>query len=138
MVEVNSEKKNKGGRPRIVINEEEFKKLCGLHCTLTEIAAWFNCSEDTIENWCKRELKMGFSEAFKKFSSTGKMSLRRWQFQMAEHSVPMAIWLGKQWLGQKEPKEVLLATENDESVNAMNAYFEKCKKKYDRKAEEQT
>lgn len=93
------------GRPRIDIDKEEFEKLCGICCTLTEIAGWFKCSEDTIENWCKREYKKKFSECYKAFSSMGKISLRRNQFKMAEKSAVMAIWLGKQHLGQREVVE---------------------------------
>lgn len=92
-------------RPRIEIDFENFKKLCGLQCTLDEIASFFDCSRDTVERWCKRELKMSFAEAFKKHSSAGKISLRRWQFKMAEHNCSMAIWLGKQWLGQTDKIE---------------------------------
>ena len=45
---------------------------------------------------------MTFSEAYKMFSAQGKMSLRRYQFKMAEHNPTMAIWLGKQILGQAD------------------------------------
>lgn len=100
-------------RPRIEINAEEFKKLCALQCTLEEIASWFKCSEDTIERWCKRELNFGFAEAYKRFSANGKISLRRWQFQMAEHSVPMAIFLGKNWLGQTDKVEQTITEVED-------------------------
>lgn len=89
-------------RPRKEIDREAFQKLCDIQCTLSEIASWFNCSEDTIERWCKREYKMSFAEAFKRFSANGKISLRRYQFKMAEKSVPMAIFLGKNWLGQTD------------------------------------
>lgn len=92
-------------RPRIQIDEQSFKNLCGLQCTLEEIASFFNCSKDTIERWCKRELKMDFADAFKKYSAGGKISLRRWQFKMAEHNVSMAIFLGKNWLGQTDKVE---------------------------------
>ena len=34
------------------------------------------------------------------------MSLRRIQWKHAEKSVPMAIWLGKQYLGQRDNIEV--------------------------------
>lgn len=89
-------------RPRINIDREQFEKLCSIQCTLNEIASWFKCSEDTIEKWCKREMGMSFTDAFKKYSVDGKISLRRWQFKMAEHNSTMAIWLGKQYLGQKD------------------------------------
>lgn len=111
-------------RPRIEIDEDDFKKLCGLQCTLSEIASFFRCSEDTVERWCKRELKMSFAEAFKMHSASGKISLRRWQYKMAEHSVPMAIWLGKQWLGQAEKQEMSLSTNNDDTIKEMEKYFE--------------
>ena len=80
-----------------------FRKLCkGMH-TLDEIADYFDCSPDTIENWCKRTYKESFSETFKKFSAGGKRSLRRWQFQAAEKgNTAMLIFLGKQYLGQKD------------------------------------
>lgn len=106
------------GRPRIEIDEENFKKLCGLQCTLVEIASFFDCSEDTIENWCKRTFKKTFSETFKKYSASGKMSLRRWQFKMAEHNCTMAIWLGKQWLGQTDKIEQTVTEIEDLSALA--------------------
>lgn len=92
-------------RPRKEIDREQFEKLCALQCTLGEIASWFGCSEDTIENWCKREYEMGFSDAYKVYSADGKISLRRFQFKQAEKSYAMAIWLGKQWLGQRDVVE---------------------------------
>lgn len=111
-------------RPRIDIDLEQFRKLCSIQCTLAEISSWFKCSEDTIERWCKRELKMSFAEAFKTFSADGKISLRRTQFRMAETNVSMAIWLGKQYLGQSEQQDVRIATNDDDTIKAMEAYFE--------------
>ena len=111
-------------RPRIEIDREQFQKLCAIQCTLGEIASWFKCSEDTIERWCQRELKMGFADSFKTFSADGKISLRRTQFKMAEHNCSMAIWLGKQYLGQKEQQEISMTDTNmDETLRAMDEYF---------------
>lgn len=90
-------------RPKKEISEEQFKKLCKIQCTLQEIAGFFDCSEDTIENWCKRTFKEGFSDCYKKYSQNGKISLRRQQFQLAmKGNCSMLIWLGKQYLGQSE------------------------------------
>jgi len=95
------------GRPRTQINWEEFDKLCTLHCTLSEIAAWFKCDEKTIETACLREKKQTFSDYYKSASATGKMSLRRWQMKAAEKGNPaMLIWMGKQLLGQKDKSTV--------------------------------
>lgn len=97
-------------RPRIDIDPEQFTKLCMIQCTLSEIASWFKCSEDTIERWCQRELKKSFADAYKMFSADGRISLRRTQFKMAEKSTAMAIWLGKQYLGQREVVEQTVNT----------------------------
>lgn len=90
------------GRPRAKIEKEAFEKLCALQCTKHEIASFFNVSEDTIENWCHREYNENFSAIFSKKRETGKISLRRSQFKLAEKNATMAIFLGKQYLDQKE------------------------------------
>lgn len=89
------------GRPRKEIDFDQFVKLCGMQCTLAEIAGFFDCSEDTIERWCKRELGLSFADAFKKHSAAGLMSLRRNQFKLSEKHPNMAIWLGKVYLHQR-------------------------------------
>lgn len=53
---------------------------------------------------------MLFSDVYKKYSAKGKISLRRYQFQQAEKSTAMAIWLGKQYLGQTEKEISVQAT----------------------------
>ena len=90
------------GRPRKEIDNKIFENLCGLQCTLEEIAGVFDCSADTIERWCKREYGETFAEVYKKHSAKGKTSLRRTQFKLAEKSAAMAIFLGKNYLGQKD------------------------------------
>ena len=90
------------GRPKKEIDKKIFENLCGLQCTLEEIAGVFDCSVDTIERWCKREYRETFAEVYKKHSAKGKMSLRRTQFKLAEKSAAMAIFLGKNYLGQKD------------------------------------
>lgn len=106
-----------GGRPRKEINKSLFEKLCGLQCTKEEIAGVVEVSEDTVERWCKRTYKTTFSEAYKKFSAKGKMSLRRLQFKLAEKSASMAIFLGKQYLGQTDKFE----TTDSEAVDILKA-----------------
>lgn len=90
------------GRPRKEIDEKNFKTLCKMQCTLVEIAGFFDCCEDTIESWCKRTYGQNFSEVYKTASANGKISLRRTQFELAEKSPAMAIFLGKQYLGQRD------------------------------------
>lgn len=92
----------KMGRPRKKIDKENFEKLCSLQCTLDEVAGFFDCHEDTIQAWCKRTYGTTFSGIFKVKSSAGKISLRRNQFRLSEKSSAMAIFLGKQYLGQRD------------------------------------
>lgn len=111
-------------RPRIEIDKEQFEKLCSLQCALVEFASFFNCSEDTIERWCMREYKMSFADVFSLKRGVGKISLRRAQFRMAETNASMAIWLGKQYLGQTERQEITVSTQEDDTIKAMDAYFD--------------
>lgn len=87
-------------RPQIQIDKEQFEKLCGLQCPLDEIADWFTCSPDTIERWCKRTYNKRFADVFSEKRGRGKIALRRAQFELAKHNASMAIFLGKNYLGQ--------------------------------------
>ena len=95
----------KRGRKRIEIDYEEFEKLCSIQCTLDEVAEWFKVSPDTIERRIKEFYGINFADAFKKYSSKGKISLRRNQFALSRTNAAMAIWLGKQYLNQKDKFE---------------------------------
>lgn len=103
-----------GGRPLKPINQIEFEKLCCLQCTQEEICGWFGVCSDTLESWCKRTYEMNFSEVFKEKRGAGKISLRRAQFQLAEKNANMAIWLGKQYLGQSDRGEYTVAVDRRE------------------------
>lgn len=94
--------KKKMGRPKIVIDKVQFEKLCSIQCTETEIADFFDCCEDTLNYWCKDTYDKTFSDISKIKSAPGKISLRRAQFKIAEKNPTMAIWLGKQYLGQRD------------------------------------
>lgn len=101
-----AKRKSNAGRPKIPINWEEFDKLCAMQCTQEEIADWFDCSVDTIDRRVKEVKDCNFAEYFSKKRSVGKISLRRTQFQMAMNNVTMSIWLGKQYLGQRDRHDV--------------------------------
>jgi hypothetical protein len=97
----------KMGRPRKQIDKAQFEKLCILQCTITEMCGYFNCDDMTLNKWCRENYDgKTFSEVFALKRGLGKISLRRYQFQQAEKNPTMAIWLGKQWLGQRDNIEV--------------------------------
>jgi len=92
----------KMGRPLKEIDQQQFENLCGLQCTQEEICAWFDVTVDTIWSWCKRTYGKTFSEVFRQKRGKGKISLRRKQFKLADTSAAMAIFLGKNMLGQSD------------------------------------
>lgn len=97
----------KMGRPRKEVNWEEFDKLCAIQCTEEEIAAWFDMSRELLNQRCKEEYDMTFLALFGQKRQKGFSSLRRNQFKRATGgSDTMLIWLGKQYLGQKDKQEL--------------------------------
>ena len=94
------------GRPRKEINKTEFEKLCFLQCTEREFCSWFDVSDETLNKWCKENYDgRTFLDVFKEKRENGLISLRRTQFQLAEKSPAMAIFLGKNLLGQTDKLE---------------------------------
>ena len=105
-----SESKNKyfdfvpsgGGRPKMILNDNGktmIEVLAGYLCTDEEIAATLNTSVDTLLN---QNNKFTFTECKEKGQCKGKVSLRRMQFRLAEKNATMAIFLGKNLLGQTD------------------------------------
>lgn len=100
--------KNKGGRPKKAVDFEKIDSLCAYHCTAEEIVEHLNLfdhdvSYDTVERRIKEKFKVTFAEYIQqKHLAHAKPKLRRIQWEMAEKNASMAIWLGKQYLGQKE------------------------------------
>ena len=94
------------GRPRKEIDQQTFEGLCRIQCTKEEVCGVLNISLTTLERWCKATYGETFEGIYKKHADYGKSSLRRTQFKLAEKSAAMAIWLGKQYLGQRDTMEV--------------------------------
>jgi hypothetical protein len=95
-----AQKRHRGGRPERSINLAELEKLCALQCTQAEIADWFGVGSATIE---RRLRQPEYREVMERGYARGRISLRRKQMQLAEQGNPaMLIWLGKQYLGQRD------------------------------------
>lgn len=112
-------------RPRKEIDQKQFESLCGLQCTKEEICGFFGITDKTLENWCRRTYKAGFSEVFRQKRGMGKISLRRHQWRLAEKNANMAIWLGKQYLGQKDHIETTNGGEIEVKMRALADIIEK-------------
>ena len=93
--------KHAGGRPKIKLDYNLIESLAGIMCTQEEIAGSLDVSVRTLQRDDE------FCRIYKKAMDIGKMSLRRIQYKLAENgNATMAIWLGKQYLGQKDKSEV--------------------------------
>lgn len=103
------------GRPKKEIDYATVEKLANIQCTQEEIASFLGISSRTL----LRDEK--FNELFAKGRENGKMSLRRIQWKHAEKSATMAIWLGKQYLGQRDNIEV----SNTEEINKVKDLLSK-------------
>ncbi len=89
-------------RPVKQIDKKAFEQLCGMLCTKKEICAVLGITDKTLDSWCKRTYGQTYMETYEQKSANGKIRLRRYQLQLAERNAAMAIWLGKQWLGQTD------------------------------------
>lgn len=118
----------KMGRPPIEIDMKQFEALCAMMCTKEEICGFFKCSDSTLSRWVEKNYpkegrkKATFEDVYKKYSANGKISLRRKQFKLAEKSAAMAIFLGKNYLGQTDQQLISVDT-NDDTLKAMDDYF---------------
>jgi hypothetical protein len=72
---------------------------------------------------------MNFEEAHAVFSEGGKASLRRRQWELAQKNTAMAIFLGKQYLGQRDSYEVVDNTPIEKLDAILSGLKETAKKK---------
>ena len=90
-----------GGRP---VKKPKYdyalvKDLAGVFCTQEEIA---NILDISVR---KAQQDEEFMRNYKNGIENAKSSIRRAQFKAAvEGNTTMLVWLGKQYLGQREPK----------------------------------
>jgi hypothetical protein len=111
--------KNKGGRPSTLkIDRDNFEKLCEMQCTLVEIANFFDCTPDSINKWCKKTYHRTFQRVYDAKRTSGLASLRRNQFRLSETNAPMAIFLGKQYLGQRDVFTNNINVQEDDPLTA--------------------
>lgn len=119
------------GRPTKEFDIKAFQDLVGLGCSQEEIC-WFFRDEtgkpaniDTLTRWCKRTFDMTFQEYFAKNGYMAlKIKLRRNQFKLSEKNAAMAIFLGKNYLGQRDYYE----TDNQEAIDKLDKILDGMKK----------
>jgi hypothetical protein len=92
------------------ITSKHIRCINRLQPTMKEMAAYFGCSEQTLDDALRADPDL--IESIKQGRAEGSMGLRRAQFRLLEQGLEpggdtraastMAIWLGKQVLGQAD------------------------------------
>jgi len=91
------------GRPRIELDPKQAKIFGYFRATYQTMAEQIGCSHDTIQREMDRE-NSDFASEYKKGFAAMKMKLSEAQVKTAidEHNPTLLVWLGKQYLGQKD------------------------------------
>lgn len=84
------------------IDWDVVKKLCQIQCTEAEIAAFLDISLATLMRRVEDKFECMPEDIFSNWRRGGRCSLRRKQWLLADKSASMAIFLGKQYLGQTD------------------------------------
>lgn len=71
--------------PRIIIDLIELGKLAAMGCTMKEIAAFFNCSVDTLER------NKNYADMIQSSREKGKSSVRRMMWVHGERGNSLAL-----------------------------------------------
>lgn len=115
------------GRPPVEFDKKAFADLVGLGCSQDEICWYFRNEEgkvankDTLSRWCLRTFGMDFQDYFKENGFMAmKIRLRRNQFKLSEKSAAMAIFLGKNYLGQTDKNDIT----NDDALAVLKDILE--------------
>ena len=91
------------GRPKAVINWKMVDEYLRSQCDGAHIANILGIHPNTLYLACEEKFNVNFSEYSQQKKGEGKELLRARQFKAAmEGDKTMLVWLGKQYLGQRE------------------------------------
>lgn len=102
------------GRPRKVLDAEKIAHFIAKGFTVEYVADYFGVSESTLYD--------NYSEALRKGRVFRNSCLQAKQFHsaMVKNNTVMQIWLGKQWLGQKDRTDI---TTGDNPFKIVNEFI---------------
>lgn len=130
------------GRKKAEFDKKTFVDLVGLGCNQQEICWFFRdntgkpANIDTLSRWCKREFKLTFQE-YKKLNGgvARNIQLRKNQLELSKKNAAMAIFLGKNYLGQKDAIETTDNTPIEKLDAILRGFREEANNETHRKAE---
>lgn len=124
--------RNVGGRPTKEFDKKSFIDLIELGCSQEEICWYFRdetgkpAAVATLSRWCKREFGTTFEDYRKQNALLGiKTRVRQNQLKLSERSAAMAIFLGKNYLGQSDCPNI----EDGEAIQRLEQILATMKKR---------
>ena len=91
---------------RVEMDKNMFEVYCQLACSEQDICDLFGgVDHDTLDEWCRKTYGMAFEQIYRKKVSPVKLALRKNQLLLSKTSSMMAIFLGKNMLGQSDHPE---------------------------------
>lgn len=103
MAKNSAPRKKRGTRPK-PIDRKQLAALAGMQCTYDEIAAVFGIKKRQFIDRINAEPEL--REIIEDAWANGRASIRRQQLKLLmEGNATMAVWLGKQYLGQRDQME---------------------------------
>lgn len=132
------ESKNKGGRPKEILEDKTFDGWDQLDALIMwasqeYCAEQFEMSIDTLNRRIKERFGVGFAGYRTKRQELLRINLRKKQYDVAmQGNVTMLIWLGKNMLGQSDKNEIksvekfnIDSMSSDEKLEMIERYKEK-------------
>ncbi len=103
------------GRPRKILDEKKIAELIGKAFTVEFVANFMGVHADT--------LYANYSDALRKGKCfrNGCLQAKQYKEAMSKGNITMLIWLGKQWLGQKDKTEIV--TEERKPLESGTNFF---------------
>ena len=100
---------SKMGRPKKEISEDKLRSLLRMYPTLKDTAAFFECSEDTIEKRCQEYANCTFTELREQSMVHTRLNLVRKALEMADKgNTPLMIFCLKNLCGWSDKYEAAI------------------------------
>ncbi len=97
----------KAGRPKAIIDWNKVDKYLQAQCNGTGIAGLLGIAPVTLYRACERKYKVNFEAYSAQKKGEGQELLRGKQYSVAmEGDKTMLVWLGKQYLNQRDKNEL--------------------------------
>lgn len=113
-----------GKLPPRPIDWEKVFYWMNLDATQEEIAGSFHVSVSTLQVHIREKFECNFHQLKERCCGLVKVKLRDNQFKLSSKNATIAIWLGKIWLGQKDPDRQLEIQKTNELIELQKRFLD--------------